>query len=199
MSSKSDAASLRCTVRPGPPARRSGCAVGEQEDVGLDALLSVKPEPEDAHRHPWVVGRDRGHDRRAVADALAEVAGALGVELGGHEHGAARGVEVEYLGRVGREEEAVLQRPLADLVAAAGEDRDVERVDLRLEDDLNSSVESCRCRRGVVAGFGDGGATSSARRCSVQSPPRSTDVGTSGSGTIDPTDSPSPVNSNDVT
>ena len=45
----------------------------------------------------------------------------------------------------------------------------------------------------------DGGATSCARRCSVQSPPRTTSVGTSGSGTIEPTSSPSPVNSNDVT
>ena len=42
-----------------------------------------------------------------------------GVELGGEEHRAALGVEVEHLGRVGREEEAVVDRPLADGVAAA--------------------------------------------------------------------------------
>ena len=43
------------------------------------------------------------------------------------------------------------------------------------------------------------GATSWARRWSVQSPPRTTSVGMSGSGMIEPTDSPVPVNSNDVT
>ena len=50
-----------------------------------------------------------------------------------------------------------------------------------------------------VATAAAGGATSWAKRWRVQSPPRSTLVGTSGSGTIDPTASPSPVNSNDVT
>ena len=38
-----------------------------------------------------------------------------------------------------------------------------------------------------------------ASRCSVQSPPFSTVVGMPGSGTIEPTDSPSPVNSKEVT
>jgi hypothetical protein len=44
-----------------------------------------------------------------------------------------------------------------------------------------------------------GGATSRVSRCRVQSPPRSTLVGMSGSGMMEPTSSPSPVNSNDVT
>jgi hypothetical protein len=44
-----------------------------------------------------------------------------------------------------------------------------------------------------------GGATSWASRCRVQSPPRTTSVGMSGRGTIDPTSSPSPVNSKEVT
>jgi hypothetical protein len=44
-----------------------------------------------------------------------------------------------------------------------------------------------------------GGATSWARRCRVQSPPRTTSVGTSGSGVIAPTSAPSPVNVNAVT
>ena len=50
--------------------------------------------------------------------------------------GRALGVEVEDLGRVGREAEAVVLGPQPDLVAAAAEDRDVERVDGRLEQDL---------------------------------------------------------------
>ena len=41
------------------------------------------------------------------------------VEAGGHEDGAALGVELEHLGRVGREEEAVLDGPLAHVVGPA--------------------------------------------------------------------------------
>ena len=55
----------------------------------------------------------------------------LRVELRGHEHRAPLGVEVEDLGRVGREEEPVLDGPLPHLVATALQDGDVERVDLR--------------------------------------------------------------------
>ena len=43
------------------------------------------------------------------------------------------------------------------------------------------------------------GVTSWTRRWRVQSPAWVTSVGTSGSGTIEPTSSPSPVNSNAVT
>ena len=46
---------------------------------------------------------------------------------------------------------------------------------------------------------GAGGAISRSRRCSVQSPPRSTLVGMPGSGTIEPTASPVPLNSKLVT
>ena len=175
-----------------------GPPVGQQEDVGLDVAALVQTETEDAHRDPRVVGRDRRHDRRAVTGALTELERPLGVELGGHEHRAAVGVEVEDLGCVRREQEAVLERPLPDLVTAALEHGDVEGVDLRLQHDLHSAGAAPvlpRRRHSPVAG----GATSRASRCNVQSPPRSTDVGTSGSGTIDPTDSPSPVNSNAVT
>ena len=42
---------------------------------------------------------------------LAELGGAGGVEAGGHEDLAAAAVEVEHLGRVGREQEAVVARP----------------------------------------------------------------------------------------
>ena len=122
------------------------------------------------------------------------------VEPGGHEDGAALGVEVEDLGGVRGEEEPVVDGPLPDLVAAALEHRDVERVDLRLVEDLGAPgavvVASAEQAEALVLLRG---ATSWARRCSVQSPPRSTLVGTSGSGTIEPTSSPSPVNSNDVT
>ena len=44
-----------------------------------------------------------------------------------------------------------------------------------------------------------GGFTSSWRRWSVQSPPRTTSIGAAGNGMIEPTDSPLPLNSNDVT
>ena len=64
---------------------------------------------------------------------------------------------------------------------------------------ISTSADAAVAVRGDVGGRSSAGATSWARRCSVQSPPRSTLVGTSGSGTIEPTDSPSPVNSNDVT
>ena len=110
--------------------------VGEQEHVGLDELALLEAEAEDPQRHPRLVGRDGEHDRRAVAGGLAELGGAGGVEAGGHEDLAAAAVEVEHLGRVGREEEAVVARPLADLVAAALQHGDVEGVDLRLEEHL---------------------------------------------------------------
>ena len=130
---------------------------------------------------------------------LAELGRPAGVELRGHEDGAALGVEVEDLGRVRGEEEAVLDGPLPHLVAAALEDGDVEGVDLGLEDDVDAAAVVDAGRRARAARPPVGGATSWVRRCSVQSPPRSTSVGTSGSGTIEPTSSPSPVNSNDVT
>ena len=50
-----------------------------------------------------------------------------------------------------------------------------------------------------LAFSGIGGATSRTSRCNVQSPPRSTASGTAGSGTIEPTSLPAPVNANDVT
>jgi len=43
------------------------------------------------------------------------------------------------------------------------------------------------------------GWTSRARRWSVQSPPRSTFVGTPGRGTMEPSSAPPPANSNEVT
>ena len=47
--------------------------------------------------------------------------------------------------------------------------------------------------------WGMGGWISRSSRCRVQSPARSTLVGIPGSGTIDPTDSPVPLNSKLVT
>ena len=90
----------------------------------------------------------------------------------------------------------MVDRPLADLVAAALQDGDVERVDLRLEQHLGGAAGRGAADANAIAASA-GGATSRSSRCSVQSPPRSTSVGTPGSGTIEPTDSPSPpVNSN---
>ena len=55
------------------------------------------------------------------------------VEARGHEDRAAAAVEVEHRRRVGRQQEPVVDGPLADLGAAALQDGDVERVDLRLD------------------------------------------------------------------
>ena len=76
-------------------------------------------------------------DGRAVADLLAALGGRVAVEDGGQEEGAAGAVELEHLGRVVREREAVLLGPGGDVRAAALEDGDVERVDAGLEDDLD--------------------------------------------------------------
>ena len=57
------------------------------------------------------------------------VVGPAGVEAGGHEDRAAGGVEVEHLGGVDRQPEAVLAGPVADGPAAAAEHGDVEGVD----------------------------------------------------------------------
>ncbi len=109
-----------------------GTLVGEEEHVGIDDLGRVEPESEDPQRHPRFVGRDGQHDRRAVAGLLAEGRGARRVEARGHEDLRTLRVEVEHLRRVGREQEAVVDRPATDRVTAAAEDRDVERVDLHL-------------------------------------------------------------------
>ena len=74
-------------------------------------------------------------DRRAVADGLPAGRGRVRIERGGHEDRAPVGIEIEDLRRVGRQPEAVILGPQADLVAAAAQDRDVERVD-RLQDHL---------------------------------------------------------------
>jgi hypothetical protein len=50
-------------------------------------------------------------------------------------------VEVEHVGRVGCEQESVVDRPLADRVAATAQDGDVERVDLGLLEHLG--VRDC--------------------------------------------------------
>ena len=107
--------------------------VGQQVDVGLDALGRGLAEGQDPQRDPRVVGRDRDVDRRPVTDRLAALGGGVGVEHGGEEDRRARGVEVEDLGRVGRQPEAVIGRPLADRDGPAAQDRDVERVDADLE------------------------------------------------------------------
>ena len=139
-SSRLFAASSRASVRPGPPARSCGLVVGQEEDVRLDDVVGAHAEAEDAQRDPRTVGGDGHVDRRAVAGGLAEFPSGCRVEAGGHEDRASGGVEVEDLGGVGREQEAVLLGPAADLVASALEDRDLEGVDLRLEDDLGAAV-----------------------------------------------------------
>ena len=142
-SSSSDAVAgaLWSSARPLSPVgtrQERRATVGQQVDVGLDALGAGLAEGQDPQRDPRVVGRDRDVDRRAVADRLAALGGRVGVEDGGEEDRAARGVEVEDLGRVGREPEAVVRGPRADLVGAALEDGDVERVDPDLHEDLGA-------------------------------------------------------------
>ena len=88
-----------------------GRAVGEEEDVGVDAIRAGLAEGEDADGHPRVGRRDADVDGRAVADGLAAIGGGVGVEHGGEEDRAALGVEVEDFGRVRREAEAVLPGP----------------------------------------------------------------------------------------
>ena len=93
--------------------------------------------------HGFVVGM-RDVDRRAVADLLAARLRRIGVEHGREEDRAPIGVEVEDLGRIGREAESVFRRPLADLGRAALEDRDVQGVDADLHDHLGAG--SCAQR-----------------------------------------------------
>ena len=54
--------------------------------------------------------------------------------------GGAVGVEVEDLGGIGREREAMLPGPDADLGAAALQDGDVERIDAHLLEDLRARM-----------------------------------------------------------
>ena len=111
-------------------------AVGEQEDVRAHDVGLALAQPEDAQRHPGLARRDREHDRRAVALVLSEGSRTRRVEPGGHEDGTTARVEVEHLGRVGRQQETVVDGPLADRLPAAAQDGDVEGVDLGLEDHL---------------------------------------------------------------
>ena len=122
---------------------------------------------------------------------------ALGVELGGHEHRAARGVEVEHLGGVGRS-----RKPLSSAHAPTSSPPPastvMSRASICVSRMISTSAASAAAAAASAASAA-GGATSCGQALEVQSPPRSTLVGTSGSGMIDPTASPSPVNSNDVT
>ncbi len=135
----------RLPERPGVRQQRRAL-IREQVDVGLDGLGRRLAEGEDPQRHPWVVRRDREVDRRPVADRLAALGGGVGIEGGRHEDRRALGVEVEDLGRIGGQAEAVVLGPQPNLVAATAEDRDIERVDRRLEQDLGLAACSHRPR-----------------------------------------------------
>ena len=98
-------------------------------------------------------------DRRAVADVLAAGRGGFAIERGGQEDLAAGRVELEHLGRIRREAEAVVLGPDADLVGAAAQDRDVERVDRDFHEDLGAVTRgrgATRARRGRTRGPGVG-------------------------------------------
>ena len=122
-------------------------AIGQQEYVRLHQVGLAAPERQDAQRHPWVRGGDDHVDRRALALLDALVVRAADVELDGHEDRAALGVERQHLRRVGREEEAVIARPRAHVDRAALQHRDVERVDLRLEQHDRARRPGCPPRR----------------------------------------------------
>jgi len=169
--------------------------IGQEEDVGLDGLRAGLAEGEDPERDPRVVGRDRDVDRRAVADLLAPRLRRVGIEGRGEEDRAALGVEVEDLGSVGREAEAVLRRPLADVRGAAAEDGDVEASILTFMSssapDAAGAATACASRRN--------GDVSRMSRWSVQSPPFSTLDGIPGRGVIEPKAPPPPANWKAVT
>ena len=141
-------------VQPAATGQQLRLVVGEQEDVRVDGLGRVEPEGEDAQRHPRLVRGNRQHDRCAVAARLSELLRTGRVEPRRHEDRAARRVEIEHLGRVGSQEVAVLERPPADFVAASPKDRDVEGVDLRLEQHLRFSRRVVRGGREQALGRG---------------------------------------------
>jgi hypothetical protein len=145
-------------VQAGPTGQQLRLVVRQQEDVGLDDLAAIEAEAEDAQRHPRLVDRHRHHDRGRVARALAELARAVRVEARRHEDRGSASVEVEHLGGVGRQQEPVLDRPLADRVAATPQHGDVERVDLGFEENLGvARAQRCagRLERSVVVGHRD--------------------------------------------
>ena len=130
----------RCgrTPRPGPPASSLGSSSVSRNTSASTCWSPSRPRPRiRSGTHGSSVGIVTmigvPSPGRWPSSAARD-----GVEPGGHEDRAALGVEVEHLGRVGGEEEAVLDGPRPHLVAAALEDGDVEGVDLRLEDHLGA-------------------------------------------------------------
>jgi hypothetical protein len=122
-------------------------AVGQEVHVRLDAVVRGFARPQDPERHPRVVRRHGDVDGGAVTDLLTLRLRGVGVEDRGHEDRAACGVEVEDLGSVRGETEAVLRGPASDGLAAALEDGDVERVDLDLHQHLRVLARARSGRR----------------------------------------------------
>ncbi len=123
-------------LKPSGTGSRAGALVGEEVDVGLDPLGAGLAERQDPQRDPGVLGRDRDVDGRPVADLLTALGGRIGIERGGEEDLASRGIELEDFGGVRRESEAVIAGPHADLVGAAAQDGDVEGIDGDFHQDL---------------------------------------------------------------
>ncbi len=124
---------LRCERR----GKRGGLEVGQEVDVGLDGRVGSRTETQDAERYPRVRGRDDDVDGRAVPGPETLIRSTARVEPHRHEDRAALGVEVEHLGRVRRQEEAVLAGPVPDRGPATLQHDDVERIDLGLQDHLS--------------------------------------------------------------
>ncbi len=78
-------------------------------------------------------------DRRPVADVLAPGDRRVAVERCREEDRAALRIEIEDLGRIRREAEAMIRGPGADLRGATFEHRDVEGIDLDLHQDLGAA------------------------------------------------------------
>ena len=132
-------------------------------------------------------------DRRPVTDRLAARGGRIGVEHGGEEDRRALGVEVEDLGRIGREPEAVLASP------TGRRRRDPPRRTVTSSASMRTFMSSSadpapRRRRAHAVELEDCGSVSRTRRWSVQSPPFSTLDGIPGSGVSDPNAPPPPAN-----
>ena len=99
-SSRSDACSLRSRLSPSPPASSSGSSSVSRNTSASTLRLPSNPRPRmRSGTHGSSVGMVAMIGVLSPA-RLAELGGAPGVELGGHEHRAALGVEVEHLGRV---------------------------------------------------------------------------------------------------
>ena len=114
-----DAGSLRSTRARRPPASSCGASSVSRKTSAFDVRRRLEAEGEDPQRHP---GSSVGMVSLIGVPSPGcwpSAARRAGVETGGHEDRAALRVVVEHLGRIGGEQEPVIDGPPADLGAAA--------------------------------------------------------------------------------